>query len=134
MARRSKSWNPVLTQAEVSLLSGPVWSVNPFRNSFSRVSCSRHPTTASRSSGDASSGLFIIVSRCCGSPISDKQDCSSPDSSGMTNSVPFIPMEPFGSDSGVVFGGSSVGAGTAVGIGVSVGAGVSVGISAGISA
>ena len=128
MARRSKFRNPALTQAEVSLLSGPVWSVNPFRNIFSRVLCSKHPTNAFLSCGDASSGLSISISNCWGFPISDRQDSSVLDRSDVRSPVSFIPVGPGIPGPGVISEGAAVGAGISVGIGVLVGAGISVGI------
>ena len=91
MACRSKFRSPALMQAEVSLLRGPVWSVNPFRNIFSRVSCSRQLANAFLSSGDANSGLSISISNCWGSPISDRQESSASDRSDTRSPVLFMP-------------------------------------------
>ena len=77
IACRSKSRNPVLTQAEVSSLRDPVWSVNPFRNIVSRFSCSRQLTNASLSWGDARSGVSIAAMNCSAPPASAMQDSSS---------------------------------------------------------
>ena len=129
IVRRSKFRKAPLTQVEVSSLSGPVWSVNPFRNTFSRFSCSRQLTNASLSWGDARSGLSITVINWSAPPASSMQTCSSLESWDIAGSAVGAGM--------TVGAGGSVGravvavGGTSVGIlvaaGISVGSGVSTG-------